>query len=143
MQTKKLMTLVKSKYFMLKANFPNQAKLIDEQPILDNHEPETDFTFGARNQDSLTDSKGEHQSESQVKTQSMMKDPKHSLHIEEDSEADRQAQYKKDKDATVKRDQETEMLLKQLENIKKIDKLVEETKHADRFKNIKYIDRGE
>ena len=40
MKTKKLMTVVKSKYFMLKANFPREALQIDEQPIIDTHQPE-------------------------------------------------------------------------------------------------------
>ena len=45
MQTKKLMTIVKSKFFMLKANFPKQALLIDEEPLIDSHErPNYDFT---------------------------------------------------------------------------------------------------
>jgi len=35
------------------------------------------------------------------------------------------------------------MLIKQLDNIKNIDALVKETNHADRFKDIQYIDRGE
>ena len=39
-QTKKLMTVVKSKYFMLKANFPKEAIKIDSQPILESHEPQ-------------------------------------------------------------------------------------------------------
>lgn len=38
MQTKKLMTVAKSKYFMLKANFPKQALQMDEEPLIDNHE---------------------------------------------------------------------------------------------------------
>ena len=47
MQTKKLMTLVKSKYFMLKANFPKHAQQIDEQPIIDSHEYDREYKFGA------------------------------------------------------------------------------------------------
>lgn len=33
--------------------------------------------------------------------------------------------------------------MKQLENLKKIDALAQETRHADRFKNIKYVQREE
>ena len=53
----------------------------------------------------------------------MMNDPKHNLEtvLTEDTEEARQAQFKKDKEALKKYDDETEMLLKQLENIKKID----------------------
>ena len=40
MQTKKLMTVVKSKYFMLKANFPKAALEVDSEPIIDNHIPD-------------------------------------------------------------------------------------------------------
>ncbi len=136
------MTLVKSKYFMLKANFPKHAKLIDDQPIIDNHEPEKEFNFGAASdkQQSNTD---EGLQEDNLQKKSMMNDPKHTLRVEDDSEEDRQAQYKKDQDAYDQRDKETEMLLKQLDNIKKIDALAKETNHADRFKNIQYIDRGQ
>ena len=35
------------------------------------------------------------------------------------------------------------MLLKQLENLKNIDKLAQESGHAERFKNIKYVEREE
>ena len=35
LQTKKLMTVVKSKYYMLKVNFPKQAEMIDSEPIID------------------------------------------------------------------------------------------------------------
>lgn len=47
MQTKKLMTIVKSKYFMLKANFPKQALQIDSEPIINNHDQPSDYKFGA------------------------------------------------------------------------------------------------
>lgn len=47
MQTKKLMTLVKSKFFMLKANFPKHAQQIDEQPIIDSHEYDREYKFGS------------------------------------------------------------------------------------------------
>ena len=78
-----------------------------------------------------------------MKSQSMMQDPKHALPIEENTDEERRAQYKRDKEALAAREQETDMLIKELEKIKVIDRLAEETKHADRFKNIKYIDRGE
>ena len=35
LQTKKLMTVCKSKYYMLKVNFPKQAEMIDNDPIID------------------------------------------------------------------------------------------------------------
>ena len=35
LRTKKLMTLAKSKYYMLKVNFPKQAETIDNDPIID------------------------------------------------------------------------------------------------------------
>lgn len=37
METKKLMTVAKSKYYMLKVNFPKQAQIIDEEPLIDTH----------------------------------------------------------------------------------------------------------
>ena len=40
MKTKKLMTIVKSKYFMLKANFPKAALEVDSEPIIANHIPD-------------------------------------------------------------------------------------------------------
>ena len=35
------------------------------------------------------------------------------------------------------------MLIKNLHNLKKIDELAESTGHADRFKNIRYVEREE
>ena len=42
------MTVAKSKYFMLKANFPKQALQIDSEPIISSHEPKenTEYKFG-------------------------------------------------------------------------------------------------
>ena len=34
MKAKKLMTVTKSKYFMLKANFPKEAEKIDSEPLI-------------------------------------------------------------------------------------------------------------
>lgn len=45
MQIKKLMTVVKSKYFMLKANFPKHALRVDSEPIIDNHEAPREYNF--------------------------------------------------------------------------------------------------
>ena len=47
MKTKKLMTVAKSKYFMLKANFPKQALQIDSEPIINNHTPAPEYKFGS------------------------------------------------------------------------------------------------
>ena len=41
------------------------------------------------------------------------------------------------------RNQETELLIKQMDNIKTIEKLAADSNHADRFKNIKYVEREE
>jgi len=73
----------------------------------------------------------------------MMSDPKHTLEASESSEADRQAQFAKDKQALESYEQDTQQLLKQLENMKNIDKLAKDSGHADRFKNIKYVEREE
>ena len=35
LKTKKLMTVAKSKYYMLKVNFPKQAELVDSEPLID------------------------------------------------------------------------------------------------------------
>ena len=32
------MTVAKSKYYMLKVNFPKQAQIIDEEPLIDTHQ---------------------------------------------------------------------------------------------------------
>ena len=67
----------------------------------------------------------------------MMEDPKNAtIDHAENTEEERQAQYKKDKADMEKRNQETDLLLKQLDNIKNIDALAKESGHADRFKNI-------
>ncbi len=83
------MTLVKSKYFMLKANFPKHAKLIDDQPIIDNHEPEKEFTFGATSDKQPSSSEDGGLQEDSLQKKSMMNDPKHTLRVEDDSEEDR------------------------------------------------------
>lgn len=41
------------------------------------------------------------------------------------------------------RNKETDLLLKQLENIKKIEQLAKETGHAEHFKKIRYVEREE
>ena len=67
------MTLVKSKYFMLKANFPQEALKVDNEPLIDNHEPEEKtFNFG--------DSK-ESSPDQNVQQTSMMDDPKHANRV--------------------------------------------------------------
>ena len=53
MKIKKLMTVVKSKYFMLKANFPRQAEQMmegEEPPLIDKHEPGPTYDFENRQQ---------------------------------------------------------------------------------------------
>ena len=35
LRTKKLMTVAKSKYYMLKVNFPKQAELVDNEPLIE------------------------------------------------------------------------------------------------------------
>ena len=141
MQTKKLMTVVKAKYFMLKANFPKQALQIDSEPIIDTHEVNTEFNFG---QDSKSNNAGQQKEDTGIRKQSMLNDPKHTLPEDiENSEAERQTQFQKDRAAAEQRSKETELLMKQLENMKKIDALALETRQADRFKNIKYVQREE
>ena len=46
MQIKKLITVAKSKYFMLKANFPKEALKVDSEPLIDNHEMPREYSFG-------------------------------------------------------------------------------------------------
>ena len=38
-QSKKLMTVAKSKYYMLKVNYPKLAEKIDEEPLYTEEEP--------------------------------------------------------------------------------------------------------
>jgi len=94
MQTKKLMTLVKSKFFMLKANFPKHAQQIDEQPIIDSHEYDREYKFGSSsepNPNPSNETSSQPSNKPLQSMQSMMNDPKHALPIEENSEAERQA----------------------------------------------------
>jgi len=77
------MTLVRSKYFMLKANFPKQAILIDQEPILDNHAaPRVGFSADTAEAQSEP-AKGEEAQ--QIRTSSMMDDAKHTLQAVADS----------------------------------------------------------
>lgn len=99
MQVKKLMTIVKSKYFMLKANFPKHALKVDSEPLIDTHSVPRAFTFGGGSDPAEG---GEATKEDQIiRKQSMVDDPKHALlpNDEESTESDRQAQYKKDREA--------------------------------------------
>ena len=50
------MTIVKSKYYMLKVNFPKQAELIDSEPIIDETAGSTD-SQAAREPQFTNDSK--------------------------------------------------------------------------------------
>jgi len=72
-----------------------------------------------------------------------MDDAKHDLPTMENTEAERMEQLRKDKAAADSFARETEMLIKQLESLKKIDQIVLETDHASRFKNLKYVEREE
>ena len=45
MKTKKLMTVTKSKYFMLKANFPKQAEMVDSEPLIVDNSTAADATM--------------------------------------------------------------------------------------------------
>ena len=48
MKIKKLMTVIKSKYFMLKANFPRQAEQMmegEEAPLIAKNEPGPTYDF--------------------------------------------------------------------------------------------------
>ena len=62
------MTIVKSKYFMLKANFPKAALEVDSEPIIANHIPDIPKQVQAEN----------------IKKKSMMNDPVYT--IQEDNE---------------------------------------------------------
>ena len=73
----------------------------------------------------------------------MIDDPKHDLVSDYGTKAERNAQYTKDKVAMEARNTETELLIKQLDNIKNIEKLAAESNHADQFKNIRYVEREE
>jgi len=48
LKTKKLMTVVKSKYFMLKVNYPKLAEKIDNEPLFD-ETPLENFTSESNN----------------------------------------------------------------------------------------------
>ena len=73
----------------------------------------------------------------------MMEDPKHTLDSGENTQEERNAQYNKDQLAMETRNQETELLIKQMDNIETIQKMAADSNHADRFKNIKYVEREE
>ena len=74
MQTKKLMTVVKSKYFMLKANFPKAALEVDAEPIIANHVPEPkQAQSGANNDDT-------------IRKKSMMNDPVYTIQESKDED---------------------------------------------------------
>ena len=77
MQTKKLMTVVKSKYFMLKANFPKAALEVDSEPIIANHVPEMPkrAQTGANGDES-------------IKKKSMMNDPVYTMPESNDQDAE-------------------------------------------------------
>lgn len=73
----------------------------------------------------------------------MLGDPNKVIDDSMNTEAERNEQFAKDRAAYERRNKETDLLIKQMENIKTIEKLAKEANHADRFKNIHYMERQE
>lgn len=131
LQLKKLMTVAKSKYYMLKVNYASLAEQIDNEPVYDPTPIEGEE--GAQTA---------HTSQQHPEVKKMM--DANATIIEEDSQADRDRQYAKDAEAKKHVDAMTQELIEQMAPLTAtIDKLNAESGKADHFKKIQYISREE
>jgi hypothetical protein len=103
------MTVAKSKYYMLKVNYPELAEKIDNEPVAP--EPVEEETPSA--------SFAQPQKMKKLEEQAQFIDQK------EDSEQDRQAVFKKDKMTADMYDQITEELVNQMQVFKEMDRMHE------------------
>ena len=95
LQTKKLMTVVKSKYYMLKVNFPKQAELIDNEPIIDETAGDTDSQAARESQYTNDSKKVNTRLKTNVKTMDQTTD---SIDFGENSKEEKAKQIAKDRE---------------------------------------------
>ena len=145
LKVKKLMTVSKSKFYMLKVNYSKILEQVDYEQAdgsfdADDAQKADRLSKDLRREDAASNQKND-----------MLERLKAPINVQESSEnlnSEEQIKLREkiiEKDSTHAQnlDKFTEEMTKALEGTKEFDKMFNESGYADTFKNLKYVDREE